>query len=101
MTTETEHLLAVLAEELGEVQKHCHKAIRFGLDDRDPTIEDSLPERELITLEMHDVYAALEMLSERGLVRMSTSRTAIDAKKMKVLKFMEYARRAGALAEAE
>ena len=99
MTNEKEHLLAVLAEELGEVQKHCHKAIRFGLDDRDPTIAFSLPESELIVIEMQDVYAALEMLSERGLVRVFSNRSAINAKKAKVLKYLDYARRAGALVD--
>lgn len=97
MTTEIEHLLVCLNEECVEVAKRCDKALRFGLDDTDPTIPGAPTERARIFEELQHVIAVFEMLTAAGALPLALDRTVIDAKKEKVLRFMEYARNRGAL----
>lgn len=99
MTTE-EHLLVCLAEECVEVAKEVSKALRFGLDDTDPTIPGSPFQRVRIVQELYDLMALVEMLEERGTITRyrEAGEAAIRAKKSKVMKFLDYARERGALA---
>jgi len=104
-----EHLLTVLIEECAEIQKRATKALRFGIDDHDPTFKDSKTERERLDDELHDLFAVIEMLADRGaLMRGSRpsipslssvvlDREKIRAKKDKVSRFFEYARERGCL----
>lgn len=98
MQTENEHLLTCLGEEGAEVTKECAKALRFGIGDLDP--ETGQANTDKIMLEFIDLYAVVEMLQEKGvLVRYGHRqfRDAIQVKKEKVLKYMEYARENGTL----
>jgi hypothetical protein len=96
--TEQEHLLACLAEECAEIQQHVGKALRFGIDDTDPTIPDAATERELIVAELSDLYAVVELLTDRLILPSSGyNHQAIQRKKDKVRKFFKYARERGAL----
>lgn len=96
--TETEHLLTCLAEECNEIGKECHKALRFGLDDKDPTIFNAPSQRVRISLEFDDLLAVMDMLLERKILLVNRERAeAMNAKRSKVLHFMEYARKAGTL----
>jgi len=95
--TETEHLLTCLAEECCEVAKHCHKALRFGLDDTDPTIAGAATEQYLINAELTDLLGVVEMLVAVGVLPQRIDREGVNLKKIKVRKFMEYARNRGVL----
>jgi hypothetical protein len=96
----TEHLLTCLIEECAEVQKHATKALRFGLEDRDPTIPNSQTESELIEYELDDLRAVVEMLTAAGVIHGWPSWRRVDAKKEKIREFMEYAQQTGALEKA-
>jgi len=97
MMTETEHLLICLNEECAEIAKRVDKALRFGLDDRDPTFEGAEPERLRIQHEINDLMAVVTILENRGIIGLCADPDRSRAKQAKILKFMEYARDAGAL----
>ena len=86
-----EHLLTILAEECAEVAKETSKAIRFGMNEVMPG--QPLTNRERVLKELQDLWAAVEMLDLQ-----QVDREAIDRKKEKVLKYMEYSRQCGTLA---
>lgn len=98
MLNEEEHLLICLIEECAEVSKECAKALRFGLDDRDPTIENAPRQRVRISQEFDDLLVVADMLFERRTIPLNNSRAeAMNAKRAKVLRFMTYAREHGTL----
>jgi len=100
----TNHLLAVLAEEGGEVGKECHKAQRFGLDDK-VTLDPQGPRgttgptnREKIVAELNDMLGVVQMLVDRGVLPANwQDKAAQERKAMKVARYMDYAVRVGAL----
>jgi NTP pyrophosphatase (non-canonical NTP hydrolase) len=99
MLNEIEHLLVCLNEECCEIAKECTKALRFGLDDRNPEIENDARQREHIRRELCDLLGVIELLVARGVItdpHLDTQR--IYFKKVRVAKFMRYAQNAGALA---
>jgi NTP pyrophosphatase (non-canonical NTP hydrolase) len=91
-----EHLLTCLAEESGEIAQAAHKALRFGIDDGYPGTERT--NRRDIVQEVNDLIGVLELLCENG-IRLDglLDREAIEAKKTKVKKYMEYAVERGCL----
>jgi hypothetical protein len=92
-----EHLISRLAEESVEVAKECHKALSFGIDDR---YKGRMTIRQKIVLELNDLFAVVEMLQDEGVLPMIVvNEYLIDAKKKKVVKFMKYARKKGALSK--
>lgn len=91
---ETEHLLACLAEECAEVSQRVTKALRFGVSEVQPG--QALTNAERIANELTDLFGVVEMLAERGVLRV-ISGDAVLAKKRKVEHFIEYARQIGAL----
>lgn len=66
--------LAIQSEELGEAQQIIGKIIRHGLDSRNPLVADSPTNRQMLESELGDVLAAIELLTEIGVV----NRAAID-----------------------
>jgi NTP pyrophosphatase (non-canonical NTP hydrolase) len=86
----TEHLLTKLMEECCEVAQEASKASIFGLQEVMPGQE--LTNRQRVQKELNDLWAVCEML-----VLIDIDRRAIDAKKAKVEKYMEYARSIGTL----
>jgi hypothetical protein len=92
-----EHLLTCLVEECAEIQKRATKALRFGLDDRDPTYDGAKTERERLDAEVHDFLAVVEMLGAREVLPARVDRERIEEKKRKILQFADYARERGTL----
>jgi len=87
----TEHLLICLVEECNEVACRATKALRFGIDEVQP--EQELTNGERIIGELNDLLGVIELLS----LPSYGNRLTIQAKKKKVLRFMDYARSQRAL----
>ena len=94
----TEHLLACLNEECCEVGQIADKSLRFGLADRNVLNPTGPTNRERMIEELNDLVGVIQMLEEEKILpRNWQSVSRIKAKKMKVEKFMNYAREKGAL----
>lgn len=94
--TKTEHLLVCLAEECNEVAKRATKALRFGLSEVQSG--QSLTNAQRINEEFNDLLAILEMLEEADLSLDSIGkRQAVEAKKQKVARFLNYSAECGTL----
>lgn len=90
-----EHLLACLAEECAEVQQAATKALRFGLIEGCPDTDRT--NSEDIVIELCDLLAVVEMLVDEGAIREPVDKQAINLKKDRVIKYMGYAEKRGAL----
>jgi hypothetical protein len=90
--TENELLLCCVAEECAEVAQRVSKALRFGLDEVQPG--QPLTNGERITQELNDLWSAVDLLCERGVISADdvrlTGRAARDAKREKLLRYLEY-----------
>ncbi len=95
MKTKTDHLLACVGEECGEVQQIVGKALRFGIADTNPqTGNTNFYE---LTKELNDLIAAYEMLCKQVNEKPDICRTAIKNKKKRVAHYMEHAVAVGEL----
>lgn len=104
----TEHLLACLAEECDEVSKECHKALRFGLDDKvtmnplGPRGTEGPTNREKILTELNDLLGVVDMLVSRGILpRNWNDPIRRQRKGDRVMMYMSYAFKVGALENHE
>ena len=89
----TEHLLVILMEECDEVSQRVAKALRFGLSEKQTG--QQLTNAERVISEVHDLLAALEMLATADALphfALPSAREAIDAKKEKVRRYLNYSR---------
>jgi len=94
----TEHLLVCLNEELLEVAKNVDKALRFGIDDRNILDPEGPTNRERMILELNDIMGVVEMLVEKGVFPEDWRDAELSkVKKVRVTRFMEYARQHGTL----
>lgn len=99
----TEHLMVCGNEEAGEiayaaleVAKAFSKILRFGSDDIHP--ERNITAIQVLVAELNDLEAVIEMLHESGIdLQGLHDREAIEAKKIKVRKYMLHAQIRGAL----
>ena len=82
----TQHLLACLSEEAGEIVQSVGKAHRFGLDDCYPDTEHT--SRKDLANEMDDLIAVYQILVELGELQPS-SPVRVGAKKEKVLRMLK------------
>lgn len=104
--TRTEHLLTILAEELGEAAVRVSKILRFGGREVQPG--QSLTNRERLRAEMVDALAVYSMLWHEGeldeiglfIKNDYPIRAEVEAKKAKVEKFLAYSAQCGTLIEA-
>lgn len=96
MMNEAQHLLVCLMEECAEVQHAAAKALRFGIHD---SYKDYGHNQERLVAEVVDFLAIADLLADRGILpKPPDFGTLLEAKRAKVLKFMEYAREKGELA---
>lgn len=87
-----EHLLTCLAEEGSEVTKDATKSLRFGLDDRNVLNPDGPTNRERLVDELNDLLGVAELCVAYGIIPPDwKKRRKIQAKIVKVQKFMNYA----------
>jgi len=91
-----QYLLVCLAEECAEVQKEVTKGLRFGLYD---VWEGNPTPIENLIHEYYDLVGVWEMLKEVVAFPKVNPEQLIQRKKDKILEYMEYARKAGALEE--
>ncbi len=97
-TSEEAGEVAELAFELGhtalKLSKDLHKALRFGFTDIDP--ESGKTKIEMLRAELIDLKACVELLQEAGIPLFDLDdRTAIEAKKAKVMKYLKVAEELG------
>lgn len=93
-----EHLLTCVSEECAEITQAVDKALRFGLDDGSP--DKTTTNAEDIVKELHDLIGVIELLDEAGAipyVHSIDTQKAIDNKKAKVEKYLEYSKSRGTL----
>jgi len=91
----TDHLLDILAEECAEVAKRVSKALRFGLEEVQPG--QALTNRQRIMAQVNDLYAALKMLGDDGVIDPNPDQVAVQAKIVQVEKFLVYSAECGRL----
>lgn len=88
--TRQEYLLLVLAEEAAEIVHRASKAMRFGLDETQPDHVDNNFVR--LIHELNDLVAVADLVEP-----MWMDERLIDAKKLKVAKYMRYSEGLGRL----
>lgn len=95
--TREEHLLVILAEECSEVAKEIAKALRFGLDDKEPGQDKT--NRQKIATEFNDLYAVVDMCIVAKILNESDIivENEIIAKVQKVEKYLRYSKSVGKL----
>ncbi len=98
--TKTEHLLTILSEECAEVSQRISKAIRFGLEEVQP--EQFATNAERIVEELADLWAVASLLENEGAFKAHGDLflDMVERKKLKVNKFMEYAKECGTIQQA-
>lgn len=91
-----EHLITCTAEEGCEIGQAGHKALRFGLDDVNP--KTGRTNRGDLVAEVNDLIGVLELLQENGIQLPGLyDRTAIDAKKARVMTWLDHSHAVGTL----
>ena len=85
--TKEQHLLIILSEECAEVTQAVSKALRFGLEDTNPTT--GITNRFEIIKELSELFGVYEMLRDNGTLHTMRDED-IKKKKEKVEHFMKY-----------
>lgn len=93
MLNRKQYLLVKLAEELSEIQKELSKAIIFGIDDE----YNGVTNHQKISAEFNDVRGVIRMINIDGFNIAPRDEEAIDAKIIKVEKYMQYSAKRGIL----
>lgn len=94
-----EYLLNQLSQECIEVAKEISKALEFGLDDFDPNESVTRTNQWKIERELCDVLATLKMVIKNEILDYTPIYDeARQGRKIdKIIKYMEYLRKVGAL----
>jgi NTP pyrophosphatase (non-canonical NTP hydrolase) len=94
--TKVEYLLECVAEESGEIVQAAIKGSRFGLNDFwEPRNKSN---RDQLILEINDLFGVVALLQEMGqLPEVILNSEAIEAKKAKLIHFMQDSRERGML----
>jgi len=95
--TETEHILTCLSEECGEVIQAASKALRFGLNNKNP--KTGVINKDHLIAEITDVVAVINILVERGILDDDKimNENALEAKAKKLNNYLIYAKDVGAI----
>ncbi len=93
----SEHLFTIVGEEGSEIAQRASKVARFGITEVQPG--QTLDNRARLLGEFADLCGALELaFPGSDIVEMVTVlRPDIDAKKVKIEKFLEYSKQQGTL----
>lgn len=92
--TKAAHLLGKVGEELGEAAQAVGKITCYGLYDQ---YEDRLPNFKAFQFEIHDIIGAYEMYCHEVGLDPAIDRGLVEAKKLRVIHYMKYAREKGHL----
>lgn len=96
--TKTQYLLTKLAEECSEASQAALKCVQFGIDD----VWKSATNIERLMFELNDIIGALFTLRDECDANIGPfpNMAAVDAKKIKILKWMEHSKEKGVLGGA-
>lgn len=87
--TEAEaEMLALIAEEAGEIVQAVTKILRHGFDAKHPRDLDGSDNRERLMEELGDVAAAVQIAEDHGLVDSLTIRVAANDKRRRVGRYL-------------
>ncbi len=94
-----EHLLTIVMEECAELAQRCSKALRFGMNEKQP--EQRYTNAERIKEEYTDLVGAMHMLSATlpGFDFDSVDVTGVAKKASKIRKYLAYSFKQGTLDE--
>lgn len=98
MLNEEQYLLICLMEECDEVSQRAAKALRFGLNEAQPG--QDLTNAARITQEINDLFTVIERIENLGMIPATLDAMAINAKHLKITKYMAYSREQGTLEAA-
>lgn len=95
--TRQQILLIIAMEECNEVAQRISKALRFTLEEVQPDQLKTNDER--IVEEFNDLCAVIEVIQHTGILRQSEERQRfeIEAKKIKIEKYLKYSEEVGTL----
>lgn len=82
--------LACLMEECGEVIQAIGKIMRHGYGSHDPTVQNSPNNRAMLTKEIGDVLACINMLFDSGDVSVVVACRNRDEKLLKMRKYLHH-----------
>ena len=99
MLSVTDHLLACLEEEAGEIAQVVGKGLRFGLDDANP--KTNVLNRDLLKAEVHDVIAIWQLLCAQEGWDPTTDPELIRRKLLRTIKYINYAKERGRILPLE
>lgn len=89
-------LLLKLAEECVEVAHRVHKAVKFGLSERQPG--QDLDNSERIMEELLDLFAVLQLLEREGYLKDTTGDNlgeVLESRTERIEKYMQYSKNLG------
>lgn len=90
-----EHLFTCVAEEGGEITQAASKILRFAVDGHYP---DGTSNIEALVKEVNDLMGVLELIQHHGIELPGLyARAAIEAKKQKVLGYLQVSKERGTL----
>ena len=100
MMNKNQHLLQILSEECVEVSKEVSKALRFGPEDHYPGDPNKQSNADKISIEFIEAITLRNMLVEAGVLTIPVDAGEIaEAKRERVLKYLEYSRELGMVDE--
>lgn len=97
--TEEQYLLTIVMEECAETAQRASKAIRFTSEEIEPVDGETRTNAERLVYEFNDLIAVMELLASMGVINNMFDRDAIELKKAKIKKWMEYSKKRGTLSD--